>query len=715
VSTRSAAEWAEDEPTAGSPVLLARRARLSQTSPPIYGESSWNVTSAVWEAHGGNKTISWETFPPDFVDTAKRYTWMLLNFEPTSADLAQGRIQLAIATIVESTRRLSHFFNFLSDRDVQSVCDVTEADLDAYAMAVSASAVSVAEKQRELREVVRLWYWRDFLPVDGRPPAMVPWRGRSPIQIVGDIRRDWENFTPVIDEFTMSSLLAWSLRFVEVFADDIVAAAQVYHPLHGAAREYDGRYSQRRGLGSVRTAPKLTREDKANRANVFIAQLRAEGGGLPGRIRDGRRELDIAHIRVVLGIPNLPRDGIVERILLESGLPIENIAAALPGSSVSSLEGQPWLPESIAFTLVPVLERHLRTACMVVIAYLSGMRPGEVLNLRRGCVSKIGELWAIDGLTFKGIKDADGGKAAEGVDRQIPWIVVEQAANAVAVLERLHNEDLLFPASALRRADNSADRSVRSRECAEQIAAFTKWVNEYCARMGRRDVIPRDQRHPRVNLSRFRRTLAWHLCRRPGGLIAAGIQYGHVLIQVTQGYGGTSASGFPDEYAFERFLSRMEDLGTAVSRLGAGEGVSGPSAEEYQNRIEGQHFAGIFATTGKQARKLLQNPSLQIYTGRGMTCVYNPARALCRLHAAAMEAQTTPDLTDCRDACTNIARTDRDIAHLEQDALKLREIIADPLAPEIRTQRDSHRLANIESTIAAHYASAPVSREKRST
>ena len=31
----------------------------------------------------------------------------------------------------------------------------------------------------------------------------------------------------------------------------------------------------------------------------------------------------------------------------------------------------------------PISHQHLVTACFVVIAYLSGMRPGEVLSLER--------------------------------------------------------------------------------------------------------------------------------------------------------------------------------------------------------------------------------------------------------------------------------------------------------------------------------------------
>jgi hypothetical protein len=57
---------------------------------------------------------------------------------------------------------------------------------------------------------------------------------------------------------------------------------------------------------------------------------------------------------------------------------------------------------------------------------------------------------------------------------------------------------------------------------------------------------------------------------------------------------------------------------------------------------------------------------------------------------------------DCRPQCVNLARTDRDIAHVEQQARHLAEIVADPLAPPIRHAREQHELTRLKQIIEAH-------------
>jgi STAS domain len=43
----------------------------------------------------------------------------------------------------------------------------------------------------------------------------------------------------------------------------------------------------------------------------------------------------------------------------------------------------------------------------------------------------------------------------------------------------------------------------------------------------------------------FRRPLAWHIARRPGGVIAGALPYRHHAIHLFEGYAGTSDSGIP--------------------------------------------------------------------------------------------------------------------------------------------------------------------------
>ncbi len=74
----------------------------------------------------------------------------------------------------------------------------------------------------------------------------------------------------------------------------------------------------------------------------------------------------------------------------------------------------------------------------------------------------------------------------------------------------------------------------------QALADFTRWVSTYCAVNGRADVIPvPDGTAGPLTTRQFRRTLAWHIARRPGGVIAGALQYRHHAIQMFEDYAGT--------------------------------------------------------------------------------------------------------------------------------------------------------------------------------
>ncbi|QIZ39748.1 hypothetical protein FDZ84_23875 [Saccharopolyspora sp. ASAGF58] len=399
--------------------------------------------------------------------------------------------------------------------------------------------------------------------------------------------------------------------------------------------------------------------------------------------------------------------------MVNSGLPIAP-TAWLDTPITAQLHGRSWRDTPISYTEAPRLARLLSAAAAVVILYLSGMRPGEMLNLKRGCVAydPATKLWEITGQQWKGAVDGNGEKLPEGAPRSDPWTTIQVVARAVAVMERLHPHPILFPSQLRAHGQNLGPRRSGRQQlkgwnttyAAQSIEWLIAWVNDYCHQHGLHDEhIPGDPQG-RISLSRFRRTLAWHICRRPRGLIAGAIQYGHLYTRITLGYAGTYESGFLDDYAFEDWLFRLEQLEEREERLVAGEHVSGPAADTYRHRIHTAHtkFAGRVVTTAKQAHDLLDNPLLQIFPGRGMTCVLDPNKALCQLFGAENGIRRTPDKDDCRPQCQNLTFTDSNITELQTRADRLKEIVADPLAPSLRKARDWHELDRIEEIIRRH-------------
>ncbi|GAA3320671.1 hypothetical protein [Arthrobacter ramosus] len=353
-----------------------------------------------------------------------------------------------------------------------------------------------------------------------------------------------------------------------------------------------------------------------------------------------------------------------------------------------------------------VLTDGTHTACYIVIAYLSGMRPGEVLTLTTGCLHHDPErdLWTLTGTRWKRATGSHGGKAEEGATRENPWVIHPLVAQAFTIAEELGDGRFLFGRSIRPKENRPRTRRLRTRpgqartatQIAGDIASFAEWVNGFCRENSRPDTIPNDS-DGRIAPSRFRRTLAWHIVRRPRGLVAAAIQYGHINVHVTQGYAGNHASGFPDDLAFEQWLERIDQATDLEAYLNTGGHLSGPAAGELEQRVRvaREKFAGKVLLTGRQARKLLQDPVLQVYPGRGLHCVFDRAKARC---IPATDGGG-PVLTGCQPDCANIARTGSDIDELRA---RLAGIPDDSLAPLIRHQRTTAIRESIQSIIETH-------------
>ncbi|WP_280446592.1 hypothetical protein [Nocardia brasiliensis] len=647
--------------------------------------------------------------PDEFRLPVKQIVWLLLNEEPGHyVNYRFTGTRQAVSTVASVARFLRSFAQWLHARGIARLSDVTAADLDAYAVRVRAAEISHGQREDLLAAVARAWSVRERLrPADPLPQAPL-WNGDRIRDVLGKGRDIGENSTPRVHPDTMTALLAWSLRFVEVFADDIVAVFTEYLELSGASYHSkqtrlpkDDIYRRRRRYGETRQL-----------LLAHLAEYHKRGLALPGkRGTDGQLVVNSYFLSSQAGISiNAKR---IASVFAEHGaMPIDD-DTYLFAPVTATLDGRLWQNRSISYAQAHALARHLTTACFVVIAYLSGQRPGETLNLERGCIDRdpATGLILLRGKHFKGLRNTDGTPAAAGIERVDPWVVVEPVAKAVEVVGRLHDSPLLFPntlevngkSSPERLKARTVDAARNDQLMTKDIDGFIAWVNQYCAQHGRTDAIPPDPVKASISLGRLRRTLAWFIVRRPRGLVAAAIQYCHVRTGMTLGYAGSYDSGFPDDLVFEEWLTRLDALGDAHQRLRDGEHVSGPAAEVYRQRVESStRFAGRVLRQSRDAAALLANPDLQIYQGNAMTCVLDPARAACRLAGDDQGTHRTPEITNCRPTCANIARTDHDISELLRQTEQLRVVVADPLAPPIRSLRERRELTRIEKIIADH-------------
>ncbi|MBF6333240.1 hypothetical protein [Nocardia transvalensis] len=369
------------------------------------------------------------------------------------------------------------------------------------------------------------------------------------------------------------------------------------------------------------------------------------------------------------------------------------------------LDGTQWRSEPVEATELAALIRRVIAACFLTITYLSGVRTGEALNLRHGCISRDSKL----GLIFmSGEQLKSGDHRRERSPETIPWVVTEHTEHAVSILQRLTPGPLLFPSGELWSQDwflRAASKTCTPSTINTEITAFIDWFNTDVAAAIGHPIITADPAG-KILAPRLRRTLAWHIVRRPGGTIAGATQYGHTHDQLILGYAGRADSGFVDELAFEQFLARAEAIHDDHQRLSlGGEHVSGPAADEYRRRVAaGSKYAGLAITTKAQVAHALSNPDLQVHHGPLLTCVYRPATAACR---ASEDADSGPSWRRCRMTCTNIARTDRDISELRNHVRSLRAELGIPGLPEPLQQRIQQRLQVHERAITDHESERP--------
>ncbi|MFG2511832.1 hypothetical protein [Streptomyces sp. NPDC048584] len=93
-----------------------------------------------------------------------------------------------------------------------------------------------------------------------------------------------------------------------------------------------------------------------------------------------------------------------------------------------------------------------------------------------------------------------------------------------------------------------------------------------------------------------------------------------------------------------------------------------------------------------------------MHHGEGMTCVWRPETAACRTArlAQGMPEPAGPDESECRSSCTNLAFTDRDIAHRKQALRGWEAAVSDPLAPQPVRDRAAAQAERITSLIRRH-------------
>ncbi len=509
--------------------------------------------------------------------------------------------------------------------------------------------------------------------------TFMPWLGRTANQVAGRMPQH-ENTTPRIPEDVIAPLLKAAVFYVCTAAADLLAAQAELTGLHAA----------------VTGMPRLTPGEARARLRSFVDARAGEGRGMPSRPGSGAaaRQPNLSLIRLLAGIPSnvsYHREYLHDaatRIGFEDG-------GLSTHRSEGPIAGRPWRPGLDASSLDDELH-HLRTACWIVIAYLSGMRDPEVRELAPGCaVTEPGSDGRIRrklrGRVFKGRK-LTGDEA--------DWVVLGIVHDAVAVLRQVNDHPThLFGWD--RGGKKELMRGVPGR-----VNRFAVHCNQLWSAPGR-PFIPDAGGSPwAFDARQFRRSLAWHIAHQPFGVVAGARQYQHAKVAVFEGYAGTSQSGFAAEVEAEQNIARLDYL----EDLYRGWNVGGPAGGGAARRIDAEFsrirsdltdLPGTIASPAR-LRTMLQHLSITLHPGVLGDCFFQPATAAClRRTAPAGTGRPLPMLNSCL-SCPNARRTPAHQPRLEQARDQARQALEEtgkrPLPPLQRAALDDH-LSQIDQLI----------------
>ncbi|MEU3175273.1 MULTISPECIES: hypothetical protein [unclassified Streptomyces] len=663
------------------------------------GDRVWSLAEAQPDQHLESITLHWPTYPNLLEYDFKVFILATLDSPyPPALGRYTGIYQASISTVHLWFKRLRVFATWLRHRGIDRLYEVNDRDLDQYLDHVRSIQASTSTRRQLLNAAKAVWAYAPHLPPECRMSVVEPWQGRSPGELAEDIQTGHGNKTARIAVDTMIPLLDWALRIVEDIGPDVRDAWQEFRRLHAGTHPGQARFA---GLSRTECM------------NLFLRDAYRTGVALPGD-PENPGAIDYKYLACLLGLPALSNSiGLGLRSIAEaSGVPVAE--DFFIGSVTGQVDGRPWRDKPITASELPQLVWVVTAACFVIVSYLSGMRPGEVSNLRRGCRAEDPDSGELLLLGHRG-KGHDRTAAESRRPASRPWAVVRPVHQAIDLLETLHATELLFPT----RLPGSSGRRSRmgaltwgSSKVTRELQRLQDWVNSTFTPADGTVAIPPDPiKH--LHGSRFRRTLAYFIVRRPRGLIAAALQYGHLKTKVTLNYAAQGDDSWLDDVAVERLEMVLEQSEDDWTRLDEGnEHVSGPAAAEYRRRSAGAAvFLGRTVRAQASVKRLLEQSDTDIHHGEAMACVHRAETAECRKEKLllGLPADDGPDESLCRSTCANLAYTDRDIAEHRRRLPVLEVEARDPMTPRPRRDRAAVKAAQICAVIELHEASRPES------
>lgn len=616
---------------AGLPVQISARR-------PVFTDDVWDFTAVQHRpAYVRPRALRWDFTKIHDLSwriVAKEYLFALLapRHELVRVLPHAYRTPRTLMTCAGRFSRLTGWLNWLTRQGLSSLDDVTQHHCVAYLHECSqqsdddgqATVRLTPSGQRDyVTVVVDLAHYGELFSADRYANGFRPWSGARPATIAG-YHPGGENKTQPARQELLQPLLAAALHIVDVLGPHIAALGD----------EVDNR-----SVGRKRSYPHPPDTVPAAAVEALLDRAVQEGTPLERvtdykvlqrRVQGWPTDDPLLDVNL-LAIAREARFADFNMAWLPTLRPAIEAAAARVGTQprwgrdaaeipLATGDGQvPWTLPMHTRT-VQDLVGLARTACIIVLAAVTGMRASEIMELPADCrrppltVAPGLVRYKLAGKTVKG--QPQGGTWDE-------WVVIEDVYRTVELAEQLGPP----PGGRLFGGFGFDNRYL----------LFRTWVNG-----------PQGQRHGLApipddvaNLRILRRTLAIELAYRPGGLLAAKVALKHISVVTTEGYsarpGGSQAKLLAEvgEHEQERNL----DLILAEFRKYQ-DGImpAGPGANdlvEFFHTVDRDlagHPSGApkLASGDQEVRNLLAKRAETLHLATANYCWFtDPTKALC--------------------------------------------------------------------------------------
>jgi hypothetical protein len=696
-----AVDWTAVE---SGPVIVHRlRLKRSDLSMSMFAEDTWSLRP-MDATRGDPQNLHWVPgrfeqqfrIPSHLVKPFKRIVWLFIN-RPAAVSYLTGsnaRQWPATSSIAQRFGALRHFGHYLGEHDIGQLRDVTVDLLDSYATELLAEETrsSRSSMEQHLRYINAIAHLSGYLPEADR--LVEPrWSAKK----LGKRARAGhaDNSKDIIAPDTFAPLLWWSQQIVHC-APDIVGA-----------------------LAWVKAAMSRPQPPECSPKGLdAVGQLVVSRGGVLPQTGDGR--VAAQYLSALHGGEINGKDFRHWRHLRGGEYLLDpNVLQSIPVPVTCAIEGRPWLP-LIDYRDIREgrLHRILQAAAAVLICSCTGMRGEECRKLQRGALRTVPRpdgaySYRIDGRVYKAVRDDNDQQDPAG--KQWVWATIKPGADAVAALERLaeaagSNQLIVHPDSP-----NQPKRLMQG-DLTVTNASMIRWIDELVEFANELVVaLKLHQSHHiapdpsgKVTLDRFRRSVAWHIVNQPEGLLAAGVQFGHMKSTTTDGYASTITSGIAATMDQERSIALYTTLQDHANAAKTGMKVSGPAAQRLGNalnRFVANQFPGTYADlTKKEERRLRSDPDMAVRDNPGHACLCLADPLKPETMACSRENDGEPNRNDCKSYCGNRVYTDATVASDKEEATQLRSRLEN-VNPILAT-RISKRIKHLEEHIAEHETTA---------